>query len=292
MPPDTFKNQAKPVSTVGFPTVLITNKELPEPIAYTVTKTVVENKDALVRGHAGLAEFDPEHGVAARQGRHPSASGRRAGVPRKGVDEIAADLVLDNGRILTLDPRRPVAAALAVAGGRDRWRSGGRGDVRRWRDRRTRVIDLRGATVIPGPRRRARPPRSRGPEADLSVAGALPLHRRHPGRWSAAWPPRTPKGEWIVTMPVGAPPFYQDAPSGLAEKPLAHARRSRRRRARPSRVHPRHLGLLEPAAGLLGRQQPWRWRWPASRATRPPPRASRSSRTPPASRPASSSSTT
>jgi TRAP transporter TAXI family solute receptor len=60
MPPDTFKNQSKPVSTVGFPTVLITNKDLPEPIAYTVTKTLVENKDALVRGHAGLAEFDPK----------------------------------------------------------------------------------------------------------------------------------------------------------------------------------------------------------------------------------------
>jgi len=60
MPPDTFKGQSEPVSTVGFPTVLITNKELPEPIAYTVTKTVVENKDALVRGHGGLAEFEPK----------------------------------------------------------------------------------------------------------------------------------------------------------------------------------------------------------------------------------------
>ncbi len=59
MPPDTFKSQAEPVKTVGFPTVLITNKDLPEPIAYTVTKTIIENKDALVRGHAGLAEFDP-----------------------------------------------------------------------------------------------------------------------------------------------------------------------------------------------------------------------------------------
>ena len=59
MPPETFKGQAEPVSTVGFPTVLITNKDLPEPVAYTVTKTVLENKDALVRGHAGLAEFDP-----------------------------------------------------------------------------------------------------------------------------------------------------------------------------------------------------------------------------------------
>lgn len=60
MPPETFKGQSKPVSTVGFPTVLITNKDLAEPIAYTITKTVVENKDALVRGHGGLSEFDPQ----------------------------------------------------------------------------------------------------------------------------------------------------------------------------------------------------------------------------------------
>lgn len=59
MPANTFKNQTQPVPTVGFPTVLITNKELPEPVAYTVTKTVIENKDALVRGHAGLGEFEP-----------------------------------------------------------------------------------------------------------------------------------------------------------------------------------------------------------------------------------------
>jgi hypothetical protein len=60
MPAETFKNQVKPVGTVGFPTVLITNTELPEPVAYTVTKTVVENKDALVRAHGGLAAFDPQ----------------------------------------------------------------------------------------------------------------------------------------------------------------------------------------------------------------------------------------
>jgi TRAP transporter TAXI family solute receptor len=59
MPPDTFKNQGEPVKTVGFPTVLITNKDLPEPVAHTVTKTIIESKDALMRGHAGLAEFDP-----------------------------------------------------------------------------------------------------------------------------------------------------------------------------------------------------------------------------------------
>jgi TRAP transporter TAXI family solute receptor len=60
MPANTFKGQSEPVTTVGFPTVLITNKELPEDVAYTVTKTVLENKDALVRGHGGLAAFDPK----------------------------------------------------------------------------------------------------------------------------------------------------------------------------------------------------------------------------------------
>lgn len=60
MPANLFKGQAQPLSTVGFPTVVITNKDLPEPVAYTVTRTIVENKDALVRGHAGLAAFDPQ----------------------------------------------------------------------------------------------------------------------------------------------------------------------------------------------------------------------------------------
>ena len=60
MPASTFKGQTEQVATVGFPTVLITNKDLPEAVAFAVTKTMLDNKDALVRGHAGLAEFDPK----------------------------------------------------------------------------------------------------------------------------------------------------------------------------------------------------------------------------------------
>jgi uncharacterized protein len=59
MPANTFRGQTEPVRTVGFPTVLITNTDLSEPIAYAITKAILENKDALVRGHAGLVEFDP-----------------------------------------------------------------------------------------------------------------------------------------------------------------------------------------------------------------------------------------
>jgi TRAP transporter TAXI family solute receptor len=60
MPANEFKNQPEPIGTVGFPTVLITSTALPETVAYTITKTICENKEALVRGHAGLADFEPQ----------------------------------------------------------------------------------------------------------------------------------------------------------------------------------------------------------------------------------------
>jgi predicted amidohydrolase YtcJ len=131
------------------------------------------------------------------------------------VDEIAADWILDNGRILTLDPRRPRATALAVAGGRLA-AIGGRADVRHWRDRRTEVFDLRGATVVPGlvdahAHLDREGLKSQYPSLARcrSIGDIQALVRRR----AAA----TPRGQWIVTMPVGSPPFYQDAPSGLAE---------------------------------------------------------------------------
>jgi predicted amidohydrolase YtcJ len=132
------------------------------------------------------------------------------------VDEIAADLVLDNGRILTLDARRPRASALAVAGGRI-VAVGGRADVKRWRDRRTEVVDLRGATVVPGlvdahAHLDREGLKSRYPSLARcrSIADIQALVRRLAAR--------TPKGEWIVTMPIGTPPFYQGGPDALADK--------------------------------------------------------------------------
>ena len=132
------------------------------------------------------------------------------------MDEIAADRIFANGRILTFDTRRPRATALAVAGGRIA-AVGDRADVKAWRARRTEVVDLRGATVIPG---------LVDAHAHLDREG---LKSKYPSlarcrsigdiqllvRRLAA---RTAKGSWIVTMPVGSPPFYQDAPAGLAEQ--------------------------------------------------------------------------
>jgi predicted amidohydrolase YtcJ len=131
------------------------------------------------------------------------------------VDEIADGLVLVNGRILTLDPQRPVVDALAVAGGRV-VATGRRAEVLRRRDRH-RVIDLRGATAIPGlvdahahldreGLKEIYPSLARC----RSVAEIQRVIRREADR-------RKP-GEWIVTMPIGAPPFYQGVPESLAER--------------------------------------------------------------------------
>ena len=132
------------------------------------------------------------------------------------MDEIAADRIFANGRILTFDTRRPRATALAVAGGRIA-AVGDRADVKAWRARRTEVVDLRGATVIPGlvdahAHLDREGLKSKCPS--LARCRSIGDIQRLVRRLAA----RTPKGSWIVTMPVGSPPFYQDAPGGLAEQ--------------------------------------------------------------------------
>jgi predicted amidohydrolase YtcJ len=127
----------------------------------------------------------------------------------------AADWVFVGGTILTLDRARPTAEALAVSDGRV-LAVGRRSEARRWRDRRTRVVDLRGATLIPGlVDAHAHLDREGLKRIYPSLAGCRSigdvqaLVRRLAAR-------RAP-GEWIVTMPLGTPPFYRDAPGCLAE---------------------------------------------------------------------------
>ena len=60
-----------------------------------------------------------------------------------------ADLLLVNGRIVTLDPKGSVRQALAVRDGRIA-ATGSNAEVRKLAGRGTRVVDLGGRTVIPG----------------------------------------------------------------------------------------------------------------------------------------------
>jgi predicted amidohydrolase YtcJ len=61
----------------------------------------------------------------------------------------AADLILHNGKITTLNPNQPEAQAIAIAGGR-LIAVGPDVDVLKWRGPATQVIDLLGRRAIPG----------------------------------------------------------------------------------------------------------------------------------------------
>ncbi|MBI2219333.1 MAG: TAXI family TRAP transporter solute-binding subunit [Candidatus Rokubacteria bacterium] len=59
MPAGMFRGMDRDVATVGYPTVFITRRDVPETLVYTVTKAIADNKEALVAAHKGLAKFDP-----------------------------------------------------------------------------------------------------------------------------------------------------------------------------------------------------------------------------------------
>ena len=61
----------------------------------------------------------------------------------------SADTILLNGNIVTMDERNPRAQALAVKGGRILFVGSNR-QATDYTGPRTRVIDLKGATVVPG----------------------------------------------------------------------------------------------------------------------------------------------
>jgi predicted amidohydrolase YtcJ len=127
-----------------------------------------------------------------------------------------ADWIFANGEILTFHPRVPRAKAVAVAGDRIMALGSAR-ELRRWRGRGTRWVDLDGATVIPG---------LVDAHAHMDREGLKFLYPSLETCTSISdikslihkLASRRPVGEWIVTMPVGAPPFYLNVPECLEEK--------------------------------------------------------------------------
>src|SRR5256885_6043087 len=61
----------------------------------------------------------------------------------------SADLVFINGNVYTVDEKRPHAEAIAVKGDRIVF-AGSNNDAKKFQDTNTRVVDLHGATVVPG----------------------------------------------------------------------------------------------------------------------------------------------
>lgn len=127
-----------------------------------------------------------------------------------------ADIILTGGRVLTFDDASSVSEAIAIRGNRIAALGGDR-DVTALAGPSTTLIPLGRRTVIPGiVDAHAHMEREGLKLLRLSLAGlrsvAEILDR------VAAEARARPKGQWIVTMPVGEPPFYFGGPETLAER--------------------------------------------------------------------------
>jgi predicted amidohydrolase YtcJ len=127
-----------------------------------------------------------------------------------------ADFVLKNGKIITVDAAFSIAQSIVIAGDRivavgpDAAMAAHIGAT-------TRVIDLQGKTVVPGlTDGHAHMDR----EALRNVFPALGRVRsiRDIQDRIAELARGKSAGEWIVTMPIGDPPYYFDVPDILSEK--------------------------------------------------------------------------
>ncbi len=130
----------------------------------------------------------------------------------------AADVVLHGGKIITVDACFSIVEAVAITGNRIVYVGADAGALA-MADTRTQVIGLKGRTVMPGLiDGHAHMDREGLKQVFPSLANARSVAEVKAKIAELAR--RTPKGEWIVTMPLGDPPYYFDVPECYAEKRL------------------------------------------------------------------------
>src|SRR5581483_4816980 len=127
----------------------------------------------------------------------------RSGGPMAQLLDQTADLILYNGRAITMDAAQPRASAIAIRDGRFLG-VGDEADLRPLAGRRTELIDLGGRADIPG---------LNDTHNHMSTTGLGMLHVSLEGAISIAdvagriaeRARATPRGEWVVTAQVGEP---------------------------------------------------------------------------------------
>jgi predicted amidohydrolase YtcJ len=128
----------------------------------------------------------------------------------------SADLILSNAKVITIDRDFTIAQAIAIAG--DRILAMGSNDTLTAHTApETRVVDLKGRTVMPGIIDGHAHMDREGLKSVYPALGPVRSIRDIQNR-IAELALVTPRGEWIVTMPIGDPPYYFDVPDILAEK--------------------------------------------------------------------------
>ena len=74
IPAGTYQNQAEDVITVGIKATIIANDKVTDEQAYTIVKTIFENKDAITEAHAKGAELDLDYASTCGLPYHPGAA--------------------------------------------------------------------------------------------------------------------------------------------------------------------------------------------------------------------------
>lgn len=143
------------------------------------------------------------------------ASSEPARVPAS-VGAAPADLVLRNGTIITIDAASTVAEAIAITGGKIA-AVGANDAMAPHVGPQTRLVDLQGKAVIPGITDGHAHMDREGLRNVFPSLGRARSIRDIQDRIAELARGKKP-GEWIVTMPIGDPPYYFDVPDILAEK--------------------------------------------------------------------------
>jgi len=127
-----------------------------------------------------------------------------------------ADLVLRAGKIITVDREFTLAAAIAIAGERI-LAVGEDTEIAAHVAPSTRIIDLAGRAVTPGLIDGHAHLDREGLKGIFPSLGRVRSIRDLQQRITEL-AARARPGEWIVTMPIGDPPYYLDVPNNLLEK--------------------------------------------------------------------------
>jgi predicted amidohydrolase YtcJ len=127
-----------------------------------------------------------------------------------------ADTIFKNGNVITVDPAFSIAQAVAIAA--DRIVAVGPDEAMRTHaGPQTRLIDLKGKTVVPGLTDGHAHMDREALRNVFPSLGTVRSIRDIQDRIADLARGKRP-GDWIVTMPIGDPPYYFDVPDILAEK--------------------------------------------------------------------------
>lgn len=129
--------------------------------------------------------------------------------------EGTAELIVANAKVATLDSQDRMASAVAIADGRF-LAVGDDAEIDGLARAGTPRIDAGGKLVVPGLiDGHAHMDREGLKDALPSLSGCASI--ADVLKRIAELAERTPPGDWIVTMPIGEPPFYEGVPGNLAE---------------------------------------------------------------------------